>query len=301
MNTLEEIRTQYLDRFCVANEFTEATKTQKRFGTARFLRFTNDRPITSELIFDYIASIKGRGCRQNYVNREIFGIVKPFLDYAKRHGAEVDIDWEEDFPRKLRRRPEIVRRSYEPVEVNQLFSVCETEEELLMLELCYECGFREMELTRIYRENFRGNQVLVLRKGDKWQWVDIPKCIMKMVAHQFDRTKSRYLFPSHKNKGAPITPDGLYERSKSIGWRAGFPEFSLHKLRYSFATEMYHSGADMRSIQQKLNHSSMRTTELYVQFQNEQIQSDYDRCFAEFDENAFETFGKKLINAPQNA
>lgn len=56
--------------------------------------------------------------------------------------------------------------------------------------------------------------------------------------------------------GHHVSPNTVYHNYKRIVASIGLPEARLHDLRHSFATEMLHSGASIKSIQDALSHHS---------------------------------------------
>lgn len=304
MEKYEEILERYFSVYAVAQEFTNATIKTKKFGIADFANFCRRNEITemtSDVINEYMATMLKRGNSRNYVQKRIYSDVKPFLDYADRRGVKNSINWDDDFKKK--KRVIINRRSYSQFEIFRIFKACRRPIDVLMIALAYECGLRRIELTRIYRENFdaRHKTIFITRKGDKPQVVSLPDKIAKMIELEFAKNKSRYLFPAgfRTDGDAPVSVDTLQGRIKLIGRRAGIPGLHLHELRYSFATELYDSGADMRSISQKLNHSDIHTTELYIQRHNSQIESDYEKCFNSIDQDIFAKFGGENFVKPK--
>ena len=77
-------------------------------------------------------------------------------------------------------------------------------------------------------------------------------------------------------RGGRLTRQAAHKRFHETVERLGF-DATIHTLRHSFATHMIEHGADIRSVQEMLGHSDVRTTQIYTHLDTSSILSFFDR------------------------
>jgi site-specific recombinase XerD len=164
----------------------------------------------------------------------------------------------------------------EPAEVSELLKATDTSEielrDSALIGVLYSTGLRVGELVNLKRRdvNVAKGEFSVRGKGGKVRPVflgDQSKLMLgEYLAHRQD--DNPYLFvqrfrQSHQTK--PISARTVQRRLDLRAKRAGIVKpVSPHKLRHSFATHLLQNGADLRSVQALLGHSSITTTQVYT-------------------------------------
>ncbi|MEI6587644.1 MAG: site-specific tyrosine recombinase/integron integrase [Candidatus Moraniibacteriota bacterium] len=159
-----------------------------------------------------------------------------------------------------------------------------------ILELLFSAGLRVSELTSINCEkiDLKRQELSVRGKGDKVRVVFISDSASQAISRYLDKrmdTDSALFvrdvagLKKFEGKNAKKTVDNLRLTPRSIqrivkyyAVKAGIvKDVHPHTLRHSFATDLLINGADIRSVQAMLGHSSITTTQVYTHVTNKQL------------------------------
>ena len=156
-----------------------------------------------------------------------------------------------------------------------------------MLELAYASGLRveELRTLRLDDLDFESETVRVLGKGGKERVVPIGEPAQAALRRYLEtarpalagRDSERILFLSVR--GRPLHSSDVRRRLELWVRAAGLPSgVSPHTLRHSFATHLLEGGADLRSIQELLGHSSVSTTQVYTRVEPGRLRREYAKA-----------------------
>lgn len=153
-----------------------------------------------------------------------------------------------------------------------------------VLELLFSAGLRVSELIGINRDqlNLKNQEFSVRGKGGKVRVVfvsDTAKAVLeKYLKLRTDIDPALFVrIPRNtkqlsSQKGLRLTPRSIQRIVKYYAAKAGIvKEVHPHTLRHSFATDLLMNGADIRSVQAMLGHSSITTTQIYTHVTNQQL------------------------------
>ncbi|WP_022850140.1 site-specific tyrosine recombinase/integron integrase [Limisalsivibrio acetivorans] len=160
-----------------------------------------------------------------------------------------------------------------------------------MLEMLYSTGIRVSELVNIKVANvdMRRGIVKVTGKGSKQRIVPIYQSLQErletyLLIRREDFVKGDdpgYLFMNNRNGG--LRREYVWVLVRKYCESAGITKkVSPHTLRHSFATHLLTNGADLRTIQMFLGHSSISTTEIYTHVSDDKARNVLEACHPRF-------------------
>jgi integrase/recombinase XerD len=177
-------------------------------------------------------------------------------------------------------------------EVNALLSAPDLSSPLgirdrCMLEVLYATGVRVSELVslKLSSLNLELGLVRVLGKGEKVRLVPMGEPALNFLKFYLVEVRPRLENKNSKDfvflnrLGSPMTRQRFWQIIKEYANKAGIPleKISPHVLRHSFATHLLEGGADLRSIQLLLGHSSITTTQIYTHVDVKRLRDVYDK------------------------
>ncbi|MBU4268516.1 MAG: site-specific tyrosine recombinase XerD [Acidobacteria bacterium] len=155
-----------------------------------------------------------------------------------------------------------------------------------VLELMYATGLRISEVTQLkLADVYLDEEFLrVLGKGRKERIVPFNEISRDCLRNYLDlsrpllvkQARPEQIFVNYR--GAIFSRQGLWKMIKAYGRKVGLASrLTPHVLRHSFATHLVERGADLRSVQMLLGHSSITTTEVYTHLAKGQVKKVYDQ------------------------
>lgn len=192
-------------------------------------------------------------------------------------------------PRLEQRLPKVLSRAF----VTRMLAVPQSGDlgtrDRAILHVLYATGCRVSEVTGLRTTSVVEEHRLLraFGKGNKERLVPIADSALAHVVHYRDEVRPRLrsralrdpgdvLFLSRT--GRPLDRVRIYQIVRRAAADAGVTvACSPHALRHSFATHLVAGGADLRSVQEMLGHSSLQTTQVYTHVDHDRLRALHGR------------------------
>ncbi len=188
-------------------------------------------------------------------------------------------------PKDRQQLPRVISES----EVDELLSSFPpddllSERDYTLFELIYSSGMRISEAVSLDVSSYRKAEstISVIGKRDKERLVFIGEVASDALDHYLDAVRPKLLKNDRESalflnrRGGRLTRQAAHKRFHEAVGRLGL-DATIHTLRHSFATHMIEHGADIRSVQEMLGHSDVRTTQIYTHLDTSSILAFFDK------------------------
>lgn len=239
----------------------------------------------------WLADLDSRGAARSTVARRA-SAARAFTAWLHRSGQADDVGARLGSPRVPHPLPEVLR-SGQARDVLGVAGVRADDEDpahlrdAAMLEVLYATGARVSELVGLDIDDvdWARGALRVLGKGDRERVVPFGAPARASLDHWLRAGRPRLC---NDASGAALF---LGVRGSRIDARVvrrvvhtlvrlvpDAPDLGPHGLRHSMATHMIEGGADLRTVQEVLGHTSLGTTQIYTHVSIDRLRSVYDRA-----------------------
>ena len=266
------------DKFLASPSLSEGTRRAYRGDVGEFCDWLEKHKIALEqvdirVLSDYVASLGERRTRKlapTTISRKL-AAVRAFLRHAL--GPERVPDGRLA-PRRPRRLPDAPTSA----EIEQLLAALEGDGPIplrnrALVELVYSAGLRSAEAVGLDLGDVDFEQELVhVRhgKGGKDRVIPLGEEAQHWLARYL--REARPELASGANDALFLSVRGRRLDTSTLRRVAPHP----HRLRHAFATHLLEGGADLRTIQELLGHSSLSTTQIYSHVDPRHLRRAYD-------------------------
>jgi len=153
-----------------------------------------------------------------------------------------------------------------------------------MLELLFSTGLRVSEMCSLSRDSIdlKREEFSIKGKGGKIRIVflsdEAKEALFNYIKERTDTDDALFIRidknPVKTNKSLALTPRSVERIVKYYAVKAGISKkVTPHIIRHTFATDLLQNGADIRSVQMMLGHSSISTTQIYTHITDKQLKN----------------------------
>jgi site-specific recombinase XerD len=298
-NDIRKANIQYLEYLEI--EKNRAPKTLENYGRylQRFIGFAkikNVEDMSEETIRQYrlylnrLRDHDGQPLKKVTQNYHIIAL-RNFLKYMAKRGIKcvsaekVELGKQEDREVTFLEKGELGRLLTAP-DGQSLTAM----RDRAILHTLFSTGMRVSELCSLDRGEIdtKRGELSVMGKGSKIRLVflspEAKESLQTYLDKRGDVDEALFIrIPKKENYGKEsdlrLTPRTIQRIVKKYAIKAGImgKSVSPHKLRHSFATDLLRNGADIRSVQSLLGHSSVTTTQIYTHVTDKQLKEVHDR------------------------
>jgi integrase/recombinase XerC len=244
-------------------------------------------------IRSWLANLSTKGAARSSITRRVVSI-RAFTYWGARSGwLSRDIGKDLIAPKPERNLPDVLDIESAALTIKALEIRAQEEEsasslrDLALVEVLYGSGIRISELVGLDLGDIdrQRSTIKVMGKGSKERIVPLGQPALNAVDNWINRGRAELvceasgsaLFIGSRGKRIDqrVARDVVYQAMEAIG---SDKKLGPHTLRHSAATHLLEGGADLRTVQEILGHSSLATTQIYTHVSQERIKKAYEQA-----------------------
>lgn len=291
----------FLDYLRVERQYSEDTQKAYQSDITEFVAFLTDSgdgtPVDLTTIDQYdarvfLSMLYEKGDVSRTIARKVSSL-RAFYRFLERNAVVTTNPFAGV---QLKKSGQHLPRYFYEKELNKLFEVVMTDTSLLglrnrlLLEILYGTGARVSEAAALTLGMLdqTARVITITGKGNKTRIVPYGQYAADALASYLRDARPQLFAKSqimHDNlfvnqRGQALTASGIEYILKQLAKKAGLTQMiSAHMFRHTYATDMLNNGADLRTVQQLLGHSSLSTTQIYTHVTTDALQKSYRNFF----------------------
>lgn len=184
-------------------------------------------------------------------------------------------------------RPKIKDQEMRYLKHNQVITLINSiadQRDRLVVRTIYATGVRVSELCGIDVENidFEDHTIRIRGKGGKIRTVFIDGDTLVEIREFIGERQEGPVFIGQQGEHiSPRTVQHIFKKYAPLG-------ITPHKIRHSYASELYRRSKNLKVVQENLGHTSIKTTEIYLHTDLDERKRIYTRYFPLSDDNVEE-------------
>lgn len=228
--------------------------------------------VPTSVVNNYLSWLAERRSYKPRTLHRMISSLSSFYSYLYAQGA-ISAD-----PMPAVERPRVKNQELKYLKHSQvvrLLKSIDDDTDRLIVRLIYATGVRVSELCSIDIGDidFEEHTIRVKGKGDKIRTVFVDEETLAEIEDHIGNKIMGPLFVGQQGKSlSPRTVQRIFQRYAP-------PGITPHKIRHSYASELYRRSKNLRVVQENLGHSSIKTTEVYLHTDLDERQAVYRQYF----------------------
>ena len=242
--------------------------------------------VDSDDLNSYFEYLKKQGRKTSTISRSIASVRAFYQFLVRTKKIKKDPTAEVKTPKIEKKVPSILTQKEVELLLDQPKCVdLKGIRDKAMLEFTYATGMRVSEIIALNIDDVNiEDEFVFCHYGYKKRTIPLGKMAVKTLSDYIKRARP-ILIKTEDEKalfvnlsGERLTRQGFWKIVKYYKEQANITkDITPHVLRHSFATHLLQNGAELKAIQMMLGHSDISSTQVYMQFQNENIKDVYNK------------------------